>query len=249
MRVALLITPALVVAGLLSVGPDAYGGVVTFRLGEQDFAHGAGPILVTSAESAGGNEAFPFNGTVFGDDRRAAFGRVRFTFHLPSPTTGVGSLTLGLIGLDSPPGAKPTVKLLIDGVQQPNDVFAGASSPNVRSSASVVSVPVASEMLSDGEVEVLVKAFRRGPGYPGNAISADFAALTVNAVGLNNGTPGGNGTDNPDGTDGPDQGGGGTDNPDHGGGGTNNPPAIPLPPAVMIGGLGLALAAVMRRRV
>lgn len=247
MRVPCL-KPAVVAVGLLlSLAPAARGGLVTFRNGEQDYAHGAGPILVSSAQIAGSNEAFPFDGTVFGDDRRAAFGRIRFTFHLPSPTTGSGSLSLGLIGLDSPPGTKPTVKLFLDGVQQPNDVFAGVSSPDVRSSASVVTVPVDAEVLADGQVEVLIKAFRRGPGYPGNAISADFAALTVNAVGLNN--PGGNGTDNPDGPDGPDQGGGGTDNPDQGGGGTNNPPAIPLPPAVLIGGLGLALAAVVRRRV
>ncbi|QOV89096.1 hypothetical protein [Humisphaera borealis] len=252
------------IAGCLAtamLAAPAWAGIVTYRQGEQDFASGAGPILVTDAVLAGANEAAPFDGSVFGDDRRSAFGRIRFTYQLPKETTGDGSLTLGLIGLDSPPDSKPTVKLFLDGIEQPNAPFAGVSSPLFRSSASVVSVPVPAALLEDGEVEILVKAFRRGPGYPGNAISIDFSTLTVMNVNTipGDGTNGG-GTDQPGGGGNGGGGNGGGDNggtPGGGGGGGNNgggggvvhpPTAIPLPPAVWAGGVGLLMAAFARKK-
>ena len=237
----------------------AWAGMVTFRQGEQDFASGAGPILVTDAELAGANEASPFDGSVFGDDRRASFGRIRFTYQVPADTTGDGTLTLGLVGLDSPPDSRPTVKLFLDGIEQPNQAFAGVSSSLFKSSASVVTVPVSAAFLSDGEVEVLVKAFRRGPGYPGNAIGADFSTLTVMSVSSTPGdgmTPGNGGTDQPgpggneggnNGTPG-ENGTGGDPDDGTGGGGVVKPPAIPLPPAVWAGGIGLLFAAFMRKK-
>lgn len=256
--------------------PAARGGVVVHRLGEQDFAHGAGPVLVEAAAAAGANEAYPFDGTVFGDDRTRKFGRLGFTYAFRPPAVPAdAALTLGLLGLDSPPGAEPTVRVYFDGVEQPNAPFAGASSPRYRSSASVVTVPVAAALLADGELTVTVKAFRRSPGYPGNAIEADFAELAlVDSITPPGSTPGGgepgNGGEPGDGGEpgsggqpgqGGEPGGGGGQNgpkPNPGpipggngggnGGGTPPPHAVPLPPAVWAGGLGLAIAAAAGRR-
>ena len=220
---------AVAAGATLLAGPSALGGLVTHRLGEQDFAHGAGPVLVDDARSAGGNEAFPFDGTVFGDDRARKFGTVRFAYAFkPSAVPADGTLVLGLIGLDSAPGSPATVRLYLDGIEQPNDAFAGASSPLFRSSASVVSVPVDGDLLSDGALEVTVKAFRRSPGYPGNAIEADFSTLSLfdlstppgNGTGSGNGgggTPGGGGVPGDGGA------GGGTTDPDGGNNGNPNP--------------------------
>lgn len=280
----LLKVVAAVAATGVAAGSPAAGGLVTYRQGEQDFAHGTGPVLVKAAKAAGGNEAFPFDGTVFGDDRSRKFGTVGFTYTFAPPATShAGTLTLGLLGLDAPPGSPATVRLFLDGIEQPNDAFVGASSAASRSSASVVSVPVSAALLADGELKVTVKASRRSPGYPGNAIEADFSELSFLGV---DGTPGGNpgSGGNPGGGGGPGEGGdpddgngpggdnggpgggngapgsgGGNEpgphpfpNPDNGGpgsgGGQSPPNAVPLPPAVLAGGLGLAVAAAFRRR-
>ncbi|HEX8914451.1 MAG TPA: MYXO-CTERM sorting domain-containing protein [Humisphaera sp.] len=248
---------ALAAAAVAAAAPPARAGVVTYRLGEQDFADGQGPVLVEQARAAGANEVAPFDGTVFGDDRTRKFGRLSFRYAVAPPTAaGDGSLTLGLVGLDSPPGDGPTVRVFFDGVEQPNAAFAGVSAGAFRSSASVVTVPVPAGFLADGELTVTVKAFRRSPGYPGNAIEADFSTL---AVPMTPATPGGGGS-NPGGG-GTDPGGGGTDpggnGGNNGGGGTNNgggdtdppPHSVPLPPAAWAGLAGLGLAVAARRKV
>src|SRR3954468_17549631 len=98
----------LVLAVLLAAGSHASAGVVVHRVGDQDFAAGAGPLPITTVKSAGADEAFPFAGTVFGDDRGPRdFGKVRFSYAFAPPTSPAdGLLTLGLIGLDSMPNAK-----------------------------------------------------------------------------------------------------------------------------------------------
>jgi hypothetical protein len=187
-RRAAIVAAAAVAA--VAHAPAARGGVVTHRLGEQDFAHGAGPVLVAAAAAAGANEAYPFDGTVFGDDRTRKFGKLSFTYAFQPPAVPAdAALTLGLLGLDSPPGTEATVRVYFDGVEQPNAPFAGASSPLYRSSASVVTVPVSAGLLADGELTVTVKAFRRSPGYPGNAIEADFAELSLGRPGHPAGQP------------------------------------------------------------
>lgn len=237
-------------AGLLPV--YIFAGVVTHRLGEQDFAAGAGPLLVDQTRQAGVNEAFPFDGTVFGDDRSRKFGR--FSFHYDfaaSATVTSGMLTLGIIGLDSPPEAPASVKLFLDGIEQPNDVFAGASSALFRSSQSVVSVPVPTQFLNDGVLDVTIKAFRRSPGYPGNAIEPDFSTLALTDPALpdentagNHGQPG-----DPQGNGGNGNGGNNGGGNGNGGGGSHQPPAaVPLPPAAWSGICGLAMAGWFRHR-
>ncbi|MDB5295934.1 MAG: hypothetical protein JWO31_1917 [Phycisphaerales bacterium] len=272
-RYGRVLPTAAVLAGAvatLAAAAPARAGVATYRLGEQDFAHLAGPVLVSQAKAAGANEAYPFDGTVFGDDRTKSFGTVSFAYALAAPPAAApGTLTLGLIGLDATPGSPATVRLFLDGIEQPNDAFAGVSSPLYRSSASVVTVPVPADLLADGRLEVTVKAVRHGPAFPGNAIEADFSTLTVATVGRpGGGTTGGSiggiggigdpvdGTPDPDGNGLPPGSGGtpggnppgGNGNSGGGGGGTSPVPSVPLPPAVLSGGVGLLLAAVLRRR-
>jgi hypothetical protein len=232
-------------------------GVVTYRLGQQDFAHGQGPLLVSQSRAAGSDEAFPFDGTVFGDDRTRRFGRIRFTYSFaPVTTPAAGTLTLGLLGLDSPPGSEPTVRLYLDGVEQPNAAFAGVSSAVYRSSASVVTVPVPAELLADGQLNVSLRAYRASPGYPGNAIAADFSTLqlstSISGGDNSGGSDGGDGgTDG--GTDGENNGGGNNGGGNNGGGidggGNPTPNPIPLPPAAWAGLSGLVLAALLRKKV
>lgn len=224
------------VASVALVGSAARGGpVVVHQLGEQDFADGAGPIWVEQVKTVGKDETFPFDGTIFGDDRNHSFGKVKFAFTFDAPLATAdgsradGTLTLGLIGLDSPPGSAATVKLFLNGVEQPNAAFAGVSSPLYNSSASVVSVPVAGSLLAGGTLDVTVKAYRASPGFAGNAIEADFASLAVagvdpppgntgNTGGTPGGTPGGSGgTPGQPGGGTPGQPGGPPDNPGNGG--------------------------------
>jgi len=249
--------------GLLAAN-SAIAGLTTYRLGEQDFASGAGPILVSDAKAAGANESYPFDGTVFGDDRTPTFGRIRFRYDVAATAPVVDvTLTIGLVGLDSPPGSKPTVKLLLDGQKQPNAAFAGVSSPSQRSSASVVSVPVPADLLADGILDVAIKSFRHGPGYPGNAIEADFSTLTI--IDLSSPPPGGgippgsglppdDGVipgDDPDETPGGQTPGGQTPGGQiPGDGGAGPVPSVPVPPAVLLGAMGLAMTGWrLRRRV
>jgi hypothetical protein len=223
---------------MLVAGSAASAGIVVHRVGDQDFAVGAGPLPVALVKAAGADEAFPFNGTVFGDDRGPRdFGTVRFTYAF-APTTSPddGILTLGLIGLDSMPHERATVKFWLDGVEQPNGPFTGMSSPLFRSSASVVSVPVPSSLLADGTLEVMVKTYRASPGFAGNAIEADFSTLAVVYPEPVAGSGNGAGDES--------NGGGGTST---GGTGRPGPPAtVPLPPGLLMGLGGLLLAKIAR---
>lgn len=255
---------AAIVAGV-SAG-SSHAGITTYRLGEQDFANGQGPILVSQSRAAGGNEAFPFDGTVFGDDRTPRFGRIRFSYtFLPPAIASTGLLTLGLLGLDSPPGSEPTVRLFFDGVEQSNSAFGGVSSAVYRSSASVVTVPVPADLLADGQLDIVIRASRPSPGYPGNAIAADFSTLQLAGV-SSGGTDGGGGDGDGGGTDGggnsggtnngggnngggTDSGGNGDGGGSNGGGGIPTPNPIPLPPAAWAGLSGLVLAALLRKKI
>lgn len=273
----------------LSAVPAARAGVVVRQMGEQDFAAGVGPITVDMARAAGANEAAPFDGSVFGDDRNPVYGKLKFSYeYAPAAVTADGTLTLGLIGLDSPPGARPTVRLYLDGVEQPNAAFAGASSATYAASASVVSVPVPAAMLADGRLDVVVRAYRHLPGFRGNAIEADFSTLAMDdptvatgggrpgtgqpgdpgqtpgdgGIPGNGGSPGNGGTPGDGGSDPGDPDNGGGHQPGGNGGGTDPgspgdpdgghngpPPAVPLPPAVFVGGAGLLLARLSKRLV
>jgi hypothetical protein len=234
----------------------ARGGVVVHQLGQQDFAPGAGPLAVSQLQSAGAAEAYPFDGTIFGDDRRpSGFGEITFAYSFAPPATPLdGTLTLGLMGLDSAPGRRPTVRLFLDDVEQPNAPFAGMSSALFRSSASVVNVPVPATLLADGQLTVTVRAFRSSPGFAGNAIEADFATLAVadGKAPSGGGGPDDGGAGKPGDGDGTS---GGEGNSPGGGGGGNGaghpgpPLAVPLPPAVLTGMVGLAVARLARRRL
>jgi hypothetical protein len=244
----------------------AKAGMTVYRLGDQDFASGAGPILVDQAKAAGAGEPKPFDGTVYGDDRNGLFGKIRFSYSFaPIASAADSMLTLGLIGLDSPPGKSATVKLYLNGVEQPNAALAGVSSPSFPASASVVTIPVPSSLLTNGKLDVEIKAFRHSPGFSGNAIEADFSTLSIGTPDVNpggggqnpggGGNPGG-GTD-PGGNGGGGNNGGGNNGGNNNGGGGNNgggngggsgPVTVPLPSASYAGLLGLALCVIAMRR-
>ena len=259
--------PAALLA-FLAVGlASSQAGVAVYQLGEQDFAAGSGPIPVTATHAAGANEAYPFNGTVFGDDRIPRFGRIEFTYQFAAPTSpGDGLLTLGLIGLDAVPGSPATVRLSLNGVEQPTEPFVGVSSPLYRSSESVVTVPVAANLLSGGKLNVTIQAVRASTGFAGNAIEADFSTLAIPVVGSTGPKPPpGDGTGGPgDGNNpgGPDNGGPGTgngsgsgngngngSNGSNGGGHTDRPPAVPIPPALFLALPAFAIAIRAARRM
>jgi hypothetical protein len=258
---------------LLQFVPSANGGVTVYQLGDQDFSSGAGPITVDQIKAASVGEPSPFDGTIYGDDRNNRFGKIRFSYSFaPAPGAADATLTLGLIGLDSPPGSPSTVKLFLNGVEQSNAAFAGTSSPHFRSSESVVSVPVSSVLLGSGTLDVTVKAFRRSPGFSGNAIEADFSTLSIGVPDItpggsgNGGNGSGNGSGNGPGNGGNGQGSGGNGQGSGGNGGGNGganggqngggnagggggPVAVPGPPAAYAGLIGLLLVALVRKRL
>jgi hypothetical protein len=249
---------------MLALAAPARAGVAIYRLGDQDFANGAGPILVDQARTAGAGEPSPFDGAVFGDDRNGKFGKVNFSYSFPAVASANDStLTLGLIGLDSPPGKLATVKLFLNGIEQPNAPFAGVSSPSFPASASVLSVPVPAELLADGQLQVTIRAFRHSTGFSGNAIEADFSTLAITSpdahpggTGGGGNLPGGNGSGGNGGNGGSGNGGsgnggngqgsggnGGNGGNSQGGNGGGRPPiAVPLPPAAWCGLAGLLIA-------
>ena len=76
------------VLGVAAAAPAARAGLSdpvatqAFQLGEQDFANHTPRVTDRQIHAAGAGEAYPFNGTVFGDDRKAgkkALGKVRYT--------------------------------------------------------------------------------------------------------------------------------------------------------------------------
>src|SRR5438270_3828653 len=88
----------------------ARAGVSTFQyqLGQQDFAGDNTPVFDSQIRAAGAGETYPFNGTVFGDDRTGKLGSLEFTHTFDAATilrqsNGMlsASLTLGVIDIDS----------------------------------------------------------------------------------------------------------------------------------------------------
>ena len=65
--------------------------VAVSQLGEQDFANNTGRVTDRQIRAAGAGEAYPFNGAVFGDDRKPgkkALGSVRYTHTFDPTATG-----------------------------------------------------------------------------------------------------------------------------------------------------------------
>src|SRR4051812_38451444 len=105
-------TPAAVVVvsalGLAACGPPAArAGSTTLQLGQQDFANGTTRVYEWQVRAAGKGEPFPFDGTVFGDDRTGAFGSLSYT-HTFSPPAVLAhgavirsaTLTIGIVDVD-----------------------------------------------------------------------------------------------------------------------------------------------------
>lgn len=159
----------------------ASAGVVrSFQLGEQDFIDGQAPVSVPAVKQAGVGEPYPFDGTVFGDDRFSlgAFTYVHtFDFGGFSPVSA--TLTLGLLDHDSFPGDAATVAIRFNGVPQPSGALVGDSMPSAASSASVVALPIPLALLAGGKLQVDVIAIRPAPGEAGNSLEPDFSRLTV----------------------------------------------------------------------
>src|SRR5687768_2297686 len=82
----------------------AAAGTVQFQLGEQDFADGQAPVLTSAIRAAGSGEAYPFDGSVFGNDIRPSLGTFEYVhgFDLRGAVPKNATLTLGLIDADSP---------------------------------------------------------------------------------------------------------------------------------------------------
>lgn len=174
-------------SGLSALAPSsaALAGVVEVQLGEQDFADGDTPIYVSHIREAGAGEAYPFDGTIFGDDETPVLGGFEYVHEFDLAGHGVlsATLTIGLLDHDSPPDDEDgTVALFFDGVAQPTGAFVGISDRMEPSSAEVVTVPVPAELLADGRLTVQVVAERPGMGMLGNSIEADFSRLTILAT-------------------------------------------------------------------
>ena len=220
---------------VLCAAPRRGRGAVQFQLGEQDFADGKTPVYSSEIREAGAGEAYPFDGTIFGNDVKPHQGAFEFEhmFDLGTAEPTSGQLTIGLIDIDSPPDQPlETVAVYFDGVRQPADMLRGISAPGVPSSVEVVDIPVPAELLADGMLHVSVVAAMPGHGNLGNAIEADFSRLVVNTV-----------------TDGvPVQPGPGPEPLPPVDPGTG-PNPIPLPPVLIPAGLMLAGLAASKRRM
>jgi hypothetical protein len=250
-RLARLIANLIAGAIAALLARPAMAGNVQFQLGEQDFADGKTPVFSSEIRAAGAGEAYPFDGTLFGNDTvRGALGAFDFThtFNLNGARPISAKLTIGLIDVDSTTQYPlDTVGVMFEGVSQPAEMLRGISAPGAKSSAEVVEIPVPLEYLSStGTLHVSVVAHRAGYGNLGNAIEPDFSRLTIETAAESNRPP----------TDG-----GGIDG---NGGGDNNlpdpptpptppdpvPQAVPLPPVLAPAGLVvLALATAPKRRV
>src|SRR5688572_3023185 len=104
----------------------AGAGSVQFQLGEQDFADGKTPVYSREIREAGAGEAYPFDGTIFGNDVKPHQGAFEFEhmFDLGTAAPTSGKLTIGLIDIDSPPDQPlETVAVYFDGVAQPTDML------------------------------------------------------------------------------------------------------------------------------
>jgi hypothetical protein len=179
-----------VVAVAILAGPGAArAGLVSFQypLGQQDFAGDNTPVFDWQIRTAGTGEDFPFDGTVFGDDRSGKLGSLQYTQSFDVGTLRAmpggmrsASLTLGVIDIDSPPGWRPTLGVWFNGVRQPTDpLFTGISAPGIPSSAEVVTVPVSLNLLDRGSLGIRLAALEHAPGFRGNSIAVDFSTLTI----------------------------------------------------------------------
>jgi hypothetical protein len=181
-RIAFHILASLTAAAL-SVATAANAGTVRFTLGQQDFADGRAPVFSEEIRQAGVGEAYPFDGTIFGNDLKANLGAFDYTHSIPLVGGGVpvsATLTVGLIDVDSTPDHPlETVAVSFDGITQPGDKFVGISASNSKSSVEVIDIAVPIELLADGELHVNFAAIRAGYGSAGNAIEPDFSTLTV----------------------------------------------------------------------
>ena len=122
-RITFHIFVSLITAVLIGAAATAArAGTVQFQLGEQDFADGTTPILSSQIKAAGVGEAYPFDGTIFGDDLTAeSLGAFAYTHECPivgtKPVSAV--LAVGLIDADST--AKhplDTISISFDGIEQ-----------------------------------------------------------------------------------------------------------------------------------
>jgi hypothetical protein len=181
-----------VMAAVMLVRPGTAGAALStfqYQLGQQDFAGDNTPVFDSQIRAAGAGEAYPFNGTVFGDDRTGKLGSLEYTHTFDAAiilrqSDGMrsASLTLGVIDIDSPPGSKPTLGVWFNDIRQPVDaLFTGISAPGIPSSAEVVTVPVPLHLLGDGSLNVRLTALRAAPGFRGNSIAVDFSRLTIEA--------------------------------------------------------------------
>jgi hypothetical protein len=221
---------AVVAMALLAPPGPARGGIAYFQypLGQQDFAGDNSAVLDLQIRTAGSGEVYPFDGSVFGDDRTGKLGSLEYTHTFDAGTilatsNGMRSatLTLGVIDIDSPPGWPPTLGVWFNGVRQPTDaLFTGISAPGIPSSAEVITVPVPLNLLNRGSLGIRLAALEHAPGFRGNSIAVDFSTLNIEAETPD--SPGGDGTRSP----GIVPWGNGGNN----GGGPDKPPtAIPLP--------------------
>jgi hypothetical protein len=240
------------VAGAIAalLARPALAGSVQFQLGEQDFADGKTPVFSSDIRAAGAGEAYPFDGTLFGNDTvRGALGAFDFThtFNLNGAKPVSAKLTIGLIDVDSTPEHPlDTVGVLFEGVSQPATMLRGISAPGAKSSAEVVEIPVPIEYLgSTGTLHVSVVAHAAGYGNLGNAIEPDFSRLVIETAAEANRPPtDGGGLDGKDGGNLPDPGPVPPTPPEPG------PHSVPLPPVLAPAGLiVLALATAPKRRI
>lgn len=226
-------------AAVLCAARMAGAGAAQFQLGEQDFADGKTPVYSREIREAGAGEAYPFDGTIFGNDVKPHQGAFEFEhmFDLGTAEPTSGTLTVGLIDIDSPPDQPlDTVLVYFDGVPQPTDLLRGISAAGVPSSVEVVDIPVPAELLADGMLHVSVVAAKPGHGNLGNAIEADFSRLVVTTTTL--GIPEQPGPEPLPPTD-------PIDPVDPGTG----PNPVPLPPVLIPAGLMLAGLAASKRRM
>ncbi len=180
-----LVGATIVNAIVIATSPQAALGTTISLLGLQDFSDGHTPVFASEMNVAGADEPFPFDGTLFGsdnlDDSLGSF-TYTHTFDLGGETPTDAELTIGLIDHDSFPTQFPydTINFFFDGVKQPDSLFKGIS--GWPSSASVVTVPVATELIMDGELIVHFAAQQPGPSNDGNGIAADFSRLEIQTI-------------------------------------------------------------------
>lgn len=156
--------------------------VIIDQIGDQDFADGLSPLLVSTFNAAGAGEPSPFDGTFFGSDG-GTLGSFSYThsFALGGETPLSAMLTIGLFDHDSFSVTDDTIDFFFDGIAQPDSAFLGIST--APSSVSVVTVPVDVPLLDGGTLTVTFMA-AAAPGFSGNGIGVDFSRLVIETAGV-----------------------------------------------------------------